>query len=318
MKIVVLDSHTLNPGDLSWDALKALGDCVVFDRSTPSEVVARSGDAELVITNKAILQREQIRALPKLKYIGVTATGYNIVDAEVARERSIVVTNVPAYGTRSVAQHTFALLLELTQHAGHHAQTVRDGRWARSPDWCYWDRPLLELDGLTLGIVGHGRIGQAVGDLAMAFGMKVIVAASSSGRQPPANIAAVELDFLFRESDVISLHCPLTPQTKHLVNATRLALMKPTAFLLNTSRGPLVDEAALAEALNSERIAGAGLDVLSVEPPKPDNPLLSAKNCLVTPHIAWATRAARARLMAMAVENVRAFLTGKPQNVVNP
>jgi glycerate dehydrogenase len=316
MNIVVLDGYTLNPGDLSWDDLKALGPCEIIDRTPPAEVAARAANAEIVITNKAVVHRPQIEAMPKLRYIGVTATGYNVVDVEAAKERSVLVTNVPAYGTRSVAQHTFALLLELTQHAGHHAQTVRDGRWVRSADWCYWDQPLVELDGLTLGIVGYGRIGHAVAKLAEAFGMKVITSASSSGRKREPNVAEVDLEYLFSESDVVSLHCPLTPETKHLVNARRLARMKPTSFLLNTSRGPLVDEAALADALNSGRLGGAAMDVLSAEPPPPDNPLLTAKNCLITPHIAWATRAARARLMKTAVDNVRAFLEGKPQNVV--
>jgi glycerate dehydrogenase len=317
MNIVVLDGHTLNPGDLSWDELKALGPCEILDRTPPGEVAARAANADIVIINKAVVHRAQIETMPKLKYIGVTATGYNVVDVEAAKERGILVTNVPTYGTRSVAQHTFALLLELTQHAGHHAQTVRDGRWVRSVDWCYWDKPLVELDGLTMGIVGYGRIGQAVAKLAEAFGMKVITSASSSGRKREPNVAVVDLDYLFSESDVVSLHCPLTPETKHLVNARRLARMKPAAFLLNTSRGPLVDEAALADALNSGRLAGAAMDVLSVEPPRAENPLLNAKNCLITPHIAWATRAARARLMKTAVDNVRAFLEGKPQNVVS-
>jgi glycerate dehydrogenase len=317
MNIVVLDGYTLNPGDLSWDDLEALGSCEIFERTTPAEVMPRAADAEALITNKVVLHREQILALSKLKYIGVTATGYNIIDTACARERGVVVTNVPTYGTRSVAQHTFALLLELTQYVGHHAQTVREGRWVKSPDWCYWDKPLIELDGLTMGIVGYGRIGQAVARLAEAFGMKVITSVSSSGRKRESNVAAVDLEYLFSESDVVSLHCPLTPETKHLVNARRLARMKPTAFLLNTSRGPLADEAALAAALNSGSLGGAAVDVLSVEPPGADNPLLTAKNCLVTPHIAWATRAARARLMKTAVDNVRAFLAGKPQNVVN-
>ena len=316
MNIVVLDGYTLNPGDLSWDGLKALGSCEIFDRTARDEVAARAANAEIAITNKAVLHRAQIEALPKLKYIGVTATGYNVVDVEAAKERGIVVTNVPTYGTRSVAQHTFALLLELTQQVGHHAQTVRDGRWVRSADWCYWDKPLIELDGLTMGIIGYGRIGQATARLAEAFGMKVIACASGSGRKPEHDVAVVDLDYLFRESDVVSLHCPLTTATKELVNARRLSSMKPTAFLINTSRGLLVDEPALAEALNSGRIAGAGLDVLSTEPPAADNPLLTAKNCLITPHNAWAMRAARARLMKTAVENVRAFLAGKPQNVV--
>ena len=308
MKIVVLDGYTLNPGDLSWDALRELGSCEIYDRSAPDEIVPRSTSAEIVLTNKVKLNGEYISSVPTLKYIGVTATGYNIVDVAAARERKVIVTNVPTYGTQSVAQMTFALLLELTQHVGHHAQTVREGRWTRSPDFCYWDYPLIELDGLTLGIVGFGRIGKMVGQLAEAFGMKVL---TYSRKQPVA-----EMETLFRRSDIISLHCPLTPQTEHLVNEKRLAWMKPTAFLLNTSRGPLIDESALAKALNEGRIAGAGLDVLAVEPPTADNPLLRAKNCLITPHIAWATRAARSRLMEAVVENLRAFLAGESKNVV--
>jgi glycerate dehydrogenase len=308
MNIVVLDGYTLNPGDLSWDALRELGSCEIYDRSAQDEIVPRSTSADLVLTNKVKLNREYMSSVPTLKYIGVTATGYNIVDVAAARERKVIVTNVPTYGTQSVAQMTFALLLELTQHGGHHAQTVREGRWTRSPDFCYWDYPLIELDGLTLGIIGFGRIGKMVGQLAEAFGMKVL---TYSRKQPVA-----EMETLFRRSDIISLHCPLTLQTEHLVNEKRLAWMKPTAFLLNTSRGPLIDESALAKALNEGRIAGAGLDVLAVEPPTADNPLLRAKNCLITPHIAWATRAARSRLMKAVVENVRAFLAGESKNVV--
>jgi len=317
MNIVVLDGHTLNPGDLNWDDLKALGPCAIYERSTPAELLKRAADAQLLVTNKAPLGREHIQALPNLRYIGVTATGYNIIDVAAARERGITVTNVPAYGTRSVAQHTFALLLELTQHAGHHSQSVRAGAWVRSPDWCFWEHPLVELDGLTLGIVGFGRIGRAVGELGQAFGMRVIAAVSPRARELPPDVSSVDLDSLFSASDVVSLHCPLTDATRHLVNASRLARMKPTAFLLNTSRGPLVDEAALAEALNAGRIAGAGLDVLSTEPPLSDNPLLTAKNCIITPHQAWATRAARERLMRVAISNVKAFLGGKAQNVVS-
>jgi glycerate dehydrogenase len=317
MKIVVLDGHTLNPGDLSWDELEALGECEIHDLTPADEVVNRAIDADIVLTNKTPVTRESIQALPKLQYIGVLATGYNIVDTAAARERNIPVANVPTYGTKSVAQHTFALLLELTQHAGHHAQTVRDGRWTKSPDFCYWDYPLVELDGLTMGIVGFGRIGRAVADLALAFGMKILVNSRSASREIAPNVRFVEVDALFRESDVVSLHCPLTPETRGLVNAQRLSLMKPTAFLLNTSRGPLIDEAALANALNVGSLAGAGLDVLSTEPPRSTNPLLEAKNCLITPHIAWASRAARTRLMQVAVANVRAFLDGKPQHIVD-
>jgi glycerate dehydrogenase len=319
MKIVVLDGYTLNPGDLSWDELKSLGECNLYDRTLPTEVLSRAGAADVLLTNKTLLTGEQIRSLPVLKYIGVLATGTNVVDLAAARERRIPVTNVPAYGTKSVAQATVGLLLELTQHTGYHAQTVREGRWSRSVDWCYWDRSLIELDGLTMGIVGFGRIGRAVAELATALGMNVIAArssgasASSSSSHRPRE---VDLETLFRQSDVVSLHCPLTPETRNLVDAGRLALMKPTAFLLNTSRGPLVDEQALAEALNSGRIAGAGLDVLATEPPTADNPLLQAKNCLITPHLAWATRAARERLLKIAIANLRAFFEGKPQNLV--
>jgi glycerate dehydrogenase len=314
MNIVVLDGFTLNPGDLSWSELESLGACKIYDRTPASEVINRANDAHILLTNKTVLSREQIRSLPHLKYIGVLATGTNIVDLTAARERDISVANVPAYGTKSVAQATFALLLELAHHTGHHAHTVRDGRWTTCADWSYWDFPLIELDGLTMGIVGFGRIGRAVAEIAHAFGMNVI---TSSKKPLPLFVRQIELEALFRESDVISLHCPLTPETKYLVNAARLGWMKRSAFLLNTSRGPLVDEHALANALNSERIAGAGLDVLSIEPPPKDNPLLRAKNCIITPHNAWATRAARARLMQVAVENIRAFLAGKPQNVVN-
>jgi glycerate dehydrogenase len=316
MNLVVLDGFTLNPGDLSWEDLQSLGPCAIFDRTPPPELLRRAADADILLTNKAALTAGTIQNLPRLKYIGVLATGTNVVDLAAARARGIPVTNVPAYGTKSVSQLTFALLLELAHHVGHHAQTVHDGRWTRSTDFCYWDFPLIELDGLTLGIVGFGRIGRAVGDLGIAFGMKVLACARTAGVAPPC-VRFVELDALFRESDVVSLHCPLTPQTANLVNARRLSLMKPTAFLLNTSRGPLVDESALADALNSGRLAGAALDVLSTEPSRADNPLLTVRNCLITPHLAWATRAARARLMKIAVENVRAFLHGKAQNVVN-
>jgi len=296
--------------------LQSLGSCEIYDRTAPEQVPVRTAAADLLLTNKVLVAREHILKLPELKYIGVLATGTNIVDLDAARERQIPVTNVPAYGTRSVAQATMALLLELTQRVGHHAETVRQGRWTRSPDWCYWDGSLVELDGLTIGIVGFGRIGQAVGQLAAAFGMKILVY-SPTQKSLPQSAKSVSLETVFRDSDVVTLHCPLTPQTRGLVNAERLASMKSSAFLLNTSRGLLVDEAALAQALNSGQIAGAGLDVLSAEPPPAANPLLSARNCIITPHQAWGTRAARARLMKIAVENVRAFVQGKPQNVVN-
>ncbi len=317
MNIVVLDGYTLNPGDLSWDALQQLGPCAIHDRTPPEQVVARARDAEIVLTNKALLPRETIAALPKLKYIGVLATGYNVVDVAAAKERGIPVANIPDYGTHSVAQMTFALLLELVHRTGHHAQTVRDGRWARSADFCYWDSPLIELCGLEFGVIGFGKIGRATAKLAEAFGMKVLVHTRTRPADLPASCEFVSLEQLLARSDVVSLHCPLTADNQQFLNTERLARMKPTAFLINTSRGPLLDEAAVAAALNAGKIAGAGLDVLSIEPPKADNPLLIAKNCLVTPHIAWATRAARARLMNFAVENLRAFLAGTPANVVN-
>lgn len=308
-RIVVLDGHTLNPGDLSWDELSALGDCTVHARTAPAEVAEHSRGAAVLLTNKTPLPAAVIAALPDLRYIGVLATGYNVVDTAAARARGIPVTNVPAYGTASVAQHTFALLLELTNRTGHHAATVREGRWSAQPDFCYWDGSLVELAGLTLGIVGQGRIGAAVAALGRAFGMDVRVATRAGGR--------TELEAVLRAADVVTLHCPLTPDTKHLINAETLAWLKPTAFLLNTSRGPLIDEAALAAALAAGRLAGAGLDVLSVEPPPADHPLLTAPRCLITPHLAWGAVAARTRLMRTAVENVRAWLAGRPQNVVN-
>lgn len=315
MKIVVLDGFTLNPGDLTWGDLERLAPCQVYDRTPSAEVVARAHDAEIVLTNKVELTRSHILQLPRLKYIGVTATGTNVVDLPAARERQIIVCNVPAYGTPSVAQTTMALLLELTQQVGYHAQSVREGNWSRCIDWCYWERPLLELEGQTMGIIGFGRIGQAVAKLGAAFGMTVIACTPHPPGQT-GHVRFVELETLFRQSDVISLHCPLTEQTRKLVNAQRLSWMKRTALLLNTSRGPLIDEPALAEALNSGSIAGAGLDVLSVEPPPPDHPLLRAKNCFITPHLAWATRSARSRLLQISVANVRSFLAGKPQNIV--
>ena len=316
MNICVLDGYTLNPGDLSWDDLHQLGHCEIHDRTPPAEIVPRARNAEIVLTNKAPLMRATLAELPKLKYIGLLATGKNVIDLAAARERGVPVTNVPAYGTRTVAQATFALLLELTNRVGHHAERVRDGGWTGAADWCFWDSPLVELDGLTMGIVGFGGIGAAVADIATAFGLQVI-AYNPSPKAAPPFVRFVDLETLFRTSDVVSLHCLLTPLTQNLVNAERLASMKPSAYLLNTSRGPLIDEPALAAALNAGRLAGAGLDVLSVEPPPATNPLLTARNCIITPHNAWGTRAARGRLLHIAVDNVRAFLDGKTQNVVN-
>ena len=317
LNIVVLDSYTLNPGDLSWESLAELGNCKIFDRSTkPELVVSRAKNAEIVLTNKSILGSKAINTLPKLRYIGILATGYNVIDVPACRERGIVVTNVPDYGTDSVAQMTFALILELVRHVGEHSRAAKNGRWPKSRDFCYWDFPLVELTGLKLGIIGFGRIGKRVAQIAGAFGM-AILAFDPDLKISSANVKSVSLDTIFKQSDIISLHCPLTTKTKALVNASRLSMMKQTTFLINAARGPLIDEKALAKALNANRIAGAGVDVLSTEPPDPANPLLTAKNCIVTPHIAWATRSARQRLMEIAVGNVNAFIKGNPRNVIS-
>jgi glycerate dehydrogenase len=316
VKIVVLDGYTLNPGDLSWAKLEALGECVVYERTPPEKVLERSEGAEILITNKTVLSRETIFALPDLKYIGVLATGYNIVDVQAACEQNIPVTNVPTYGTQSVAQLVFSHILNLAHNVGVHARQVSNGAWSTSADFCFWEMPLVEIAGKTLGLVGFGRIGAATAKIAHAFGMQVIAHDVNPENISP-DVETVSLDDIFSQSDVISLHCPLTSENEKLVNPTKLALMKSTAFLINTSRGPLVDENALAIALNAGVIAGAGLDVLSVEPAQKDNPLATAKNCFITPHIAWATKEARDRLMQTAVENVGGFLNGHPQNVVN-
>lgn len=316
MRIVVLDGFALNPGDLRWEPLSALGELTVHERTPPESIVPRAHDAPILLTNKTPLSAGAIGALPALRYIGVLATGYNIVDVQAARARGVAVTNVPAYGTMSVAQTVFAHLLMLTHTMGHHTDAVRQGRWSASADFSFQDFPLVELSGLTMGIVGFGRIGRAVAQVAGAFGMNVLATRNGPAGEPPGGVRWAPLDELFTTSDVISLHCPLTPATDRLVNRERLARMKPTAYLINTSRGPLVDEDALAEALNGGKIAGAGLDVLTQEPPRPDNPLLRARNCFITPHFAWATVAARARLMHEAAENIRAFLAGKERNSV--
>ncbi len=313
MRIVILDGLTTNPGDVSWEPLERLGSLTVFDRTAPGDVAARAADADAVLTNKAIVGREQIAALPRLRYVGVLATGFNIVDVAAARERGIPVCNVPEYSTPNVVQATWAMILELANQVGHHDRTVHEGHWAACHDFCYWHGELVELAGRTLGIVGHGRIGRGVAAVGRAFGMRAIHHRRQGGGDP----ACVDLDTVFRESDVVSLHCPLTPETKGLVDARRLAMMKPTAFLVNTARGPLVDEAALAAALNAGQIAGAAVDVLSVEPPPASNPLLAAKNCVITPHVAWATRDARRRLIDVTAANLAAFAAGQPQNVVN-
>jgi len=315
MKIVILDGHTANPGDVSWDAVAALGELTVHDRTSDADIVPRARDADVVLTNKTVLTREVIASLPDLKCICVLATGYNVVDVAAARDHGVAVCNVPEYSTPNVAQAVFALLLELTNRVGHHDRAVHEGRWTACADFCFWDGDLVELAGLTLGVVGYGRIGQAVARVGRAFGMRIL-AHRRSHAGPVEGGEAVDLDRLFAESDVVSLHCPLTPDTAGLVNAARLARMKRTAFLVNTARGGLVDEADLAAALDSGTIAGAGLDVLSVEPPPASNPLLRARNCVITPHVAWATRDARRRLIAVTAGNVAAFRAGTPRHVV--
>ena len=315
-RIVVLDGYTSNPGDLSWDPLRALGDCQIYDRTEAHEVLDRLADASIALTNKVVLSADVLAACPKLKYVGVLATGFNVVDIEAAGQHGVAVTNVPSYSTASVAQVVFAHVLHLAHQVGQHTQAVRSGRWSASQDFCFWDTPQVELAGMTMGIVGLGQIGTATAALAHAFGMNVMAHVRTP--RPVADyIQLVELDQLFRESDVVSLHCPLTAETEALVDARRLGLMKSTAWLINTGRGPLIDESALAEALNSETISAAALDVLSSEPPPETNPLIQAKNCFITPHYAWASRQARRRLLDIAVENVASYLGGAPQNLVS-
>ncbi|WP_142685994.1 D-2-hydroxyacid dehydrogenase [Chitinophaga polysaccharea] len=315
--IVVLDGYTLNPGDLDWSGLQALGNVTFYDRTPEHEVAVRSKDAHIILTNKAIVSGETIRQLQQLEYIGVTATGFNIVDILEARKKNIPVTNVPAYSTTSVAQLTFALILELCHHTGLHAESVRAGEWSSSIDFSYWKTPLTELAGSTLGIVGLGQIGQAVARIALAFGMKVIANHKHPERDAMSGVDFVDLATCFREADIVSLHCPLNPANKEFVNAGLLGTMKKNAFLINTSRGLLIREADLAHALEKGIIAGAALDVLSAEPPPAGNPLINAPSTIITPHIAWATQAARKRLMHTSVENVKAFLEGNPKNIIN-
>ncbi|MEJ7693998.1 D-2-hydroxyacid dehydrogenase [Daejeonella sp.] len=318
MKIVVLDGYTLNPGDLSWKRLEDHGDLTVYDRTPPELVYERSANADIVFTNKTPLNGEVIHRLDKLRFIGVLATGYNVIDVAAAKGKGIIVSNVPGYGTSSVAQFTFALLLELCHRVQKHSDTVVGGRWSASPDFSYWDSPLIELAGKTIGIIGFGDIGSKVGDLATAFGMNIIATGrKQTGQEHRQNFKWADIDTLLSESDVVSLHCPLFPETQGLFNAQRLKKMKPSAFLINTSRGPLIVEKDLADALNNEIIAGAALDVLSVEPPSINNPLLKTKNCIITPHIAWATKEARQKLMGVAVNNLSEFIKGRPVNIVN-
>lgn len=316
MKIIVLDGYGLNPGDLNWEGLESLGELTVYDRTLPSELMQRAADAEVLVTNKTLITAENMAALPELKYIGVLATGYNVVDIDAAKARGIVVTNIPAYSTASVAQMVFAHILNITQRVGYYADENKQGRWTKNADFCYWDTQLVELQGKKMGIVGFGNIGQATARIAQAFGMEVCVYSSKPQFVLPSGIKKMDLDELFAECDVISLHCPLTPDTKEMVNAERLSKMKKNAILINTGRGPLINEQDLADALNEGRIAAAGLDVLSVEPSVEGNPLLTARNCFITPHIAWATLEARTRLMEIAVQNLKSYLNGQIINNV--
>ena len=319
-KIVILDGHTLNPGDLSWDQWREYGEVIVYPRTPadPATILERCAGADALITNKFPLTAATIAALPSLKYIGVTATGYNIVDIAAARNQGVVVSNVPSYGTASVVQMTFALLLELTLRVQRHSDAVTEGKWARSPDFCFWDYPLVELAGKTMGIIGMGNIGGMVADVATAFGMTVIGNSRTQTDQTHRqHFTWVTIPELLQRSDVVSIHCPLFPETRGLINKENLARMKPTAFLLNTSRGPIIAEQDLAEALNEGRIAGAGIDVLPTEPPVDGSPLIGAKNCIITPHISWATKEARTRLMSGSLKNLAAFVAGNPINKVN-
>ena len=316
MKIVYADAHTLNPGDLDWAPIQALGDVTLYDRTAPDQLLERLRNADIVLVNKVKLNRETLSQLPKLKYIGVTATGYDIVDIAAAREQGIVVTNVKGYSTDSVAQLTFALLLELTLHVGRHAASVQSGDWVKSPDFSYAKSPLIELAGKTMGLIGYGDIGRKVASIAQAFGMRVLVNRRNTDKVAEDGVIFVDRATVFSQSDVISLHCPATPDTIGFVNKELLALCKPGTYLLNTSRGSLLNESDVANALGEGQLAGAGIDVLAIEPPKGENPLLTAPNCLITPHIAWASYEARQRLLQLVADNLRAYLAGNPQNVV--
>jgi len=318
MKIVVLDGYTLNPGDLSWERLEKLGECAIYDRTPKDEVISRIGDASIVFTNKTPLTAEIFAACPNIRYVGVLATGYNVVDTAAAKEHGITVTNIPTYGTASVAQFTFALLLEVCHHVGEHDKAVKQGRWQESGDFCFWDYPLIELAGKKMGIIGFGRIGQAVAKIAIAFGMDVLAYDHFADKGlENEHTKIVDLDELLENADVISLHCPLFPETEGIINATALDKMKSSAILINTSRGPLIVEEDLAAALNAGKLHGAAVDVVSTEPVTEENPLFTAKNCLITPHIAWAPIEARQRLLDIAIDNVAAFLEGNPVNSVS-
>jgi glycerate dehydrogenase len=318
MTIIVLDGYTLNPGDLSWDGLKKLGVLKVYDRTPADKIIERIGDAEIVYTNKTPLTKETFDKVPAVKFVGVLATGYNIVDTEAAKSKGIAVCNIPTYGTAAVAQFTFALLLEICHHVWAHSEEVKKGAWTSSPDFCFWNYPLIELADKTLGIIGFGRIGQAVAKIALAFGMKVLAYDANKNIDLENNsLKYVELEELLTKSDVISLHCPLLDSTQGIINKNSIAKMKDGVMIINTSRGPLVVEEDLADALNKGKVSYAAVDVVSTEPIKKDNPILKAKNCIITPHIAWAPKESRIRLMNIAIDNLKQFLAGKPVNVVN-
>lgn len=312
MKICILDGYSLNPGDLDWSPVERLGDVTLFDRTPADKIVERAADADIVLTNKVPFNADTLRQLPRLRFICVLATGYNIIDTEAAARQGVVVANIPAYSTMSVAQMAFAHILNITNHVASYAREVADGKWTNCPDFCFWDSALTELAGKTMGIVGLGNTGMATARIAVAMGMKVVALTSKSADTLPEGITPAPLDDVLASADVVSLHCPLTPSTRHLINAASIAKMKPSAILINTGRGPLVDEQAVADALNGGRLAAFGADVLSQEPPRGDNPMLSARNCFLTPHIAWATIEARTRLMSTATENVRQFIAGEP------
>ena len=312
MKICILDGYSLNPGDLDWSPVERLGDVTLFDRTPADKIVERAADADIVLTNKVPFSADTLRQLPRLRFICVLATGYNIIDTEAAARQGVVVANIPAYSTMSVAQMAFAHILNITNHVASYARVVAAGKWTNCPDFCFWDSALTELAGKTMGIVGLGNTGMATARIAVAMGMKVVAMTSKSADTLPEGITPAPLDDVLASADVVSLHCPLTPSTRHLINAASIAKMKPSAILINTGRGPLVDEQAVADALNGGRLAAFGADVLSQEPPRGDNPLLSARNCFLTPHIAWATLEARTRLMSTATENVRQFIAGEP------
>lgn len=318
MKIIILDGYTLNPGDLKWDELQALGDLEIHHRTPVDKVVQRIGDAKIVFTNKTPISKETMDLCPNLEYIGVLATGYDVVDLEAANKKSIHVSNIPSYGTNSVAQFTVALLLELCHHVGSHSQAVQDGEWTDNPDWSFWKHPLIELDGKTIGIIGFGRIGQRTGEICQAMGMKVLAHSNRKRKELETDtLRYVELDELLAKSDVISLHSPLTEDTEGMINKETIAKMKDGVMIINTARGGLIVEEDLAQALNSGKVAGSASDVVSTEPIEMDNPLILAKNALITPHIAWAPRESRARIMAMAADNLDSYLKGNPKNIVN-